>query len=1541
MVTKTHHKLLGIKEIKPSENGRRVPLSLFEDYHEPYVVDKFSNKLLTDERTNKAYCDNVVTSSRYNVYTFFPKQLYFQFSKIANCYFMVVSILQMIPGLSTTGSYTTIIPLLIFMAISMAREGYDDYRRHLQDKEENNKLTTLMTPSTCVNQNHLYGNDKIRRSYNSASELQSNADDIDSVLGSNSSDGLSDSDSSENIFLDLDKLNKAGIVEKTTEWKNIRVGQIVKLKEDDWVPADMVLLASNSDSGDVYVETMALDGETNLKCKSPATELSKICSSSEGLKNIDATIITEDPNIDLYNFEGFAEIRTSEGKNSYALDNNNVIYRGSIIRNTECIIGLVVFTGEETKIRMNAVKNPRAKAPKLQKVINHIVIFMVCVVILLAAFCTMGEKLYYKKLKYTAWYIREQDAGLAATLMGFIIIFNTLIPLALYVTMEIIKVMQVLLLQWDIDMYHKPSNTPAEARTATILEELGQVSYVFSDKTGTLTDNLMLFRKFSVAGVSWLHDVDILMNQSNEIISTGNGKAKYTGRPSMASLSLEDKSRENNISELLDKPSISISNSGKSDSERVSDSSPIKPQEIKSSRELIGYIQRNPQTIFSKKVKFFLLSLALCHSCLPKKAKKNVEEDNRDSEEGSADDEIDYQSASQDELALVVAARDMGYVVYDLNKDMLTIKTYPNGFDASPVKEVYQILDIIEFSSSRKRMSIVLKFPDNRICLFCKGADNVILERLKNADMAKEKIRELSKQTNERKNAEADAILQRKSMEQQAMRASISSIGSIQLRNRPSLQLKRPSLQINGRPSLQINGKTSFHSNNNKTSLQLGSRPNSFDNYLRNGEEQADEVENIAENSKRSLHLQQAKKYGIMTANNNGSLNSIESYIPPDRLVLNEEYVMERTLEHIEDFSTEGLRTLAYSFKWLDKDEYEDWTRKYKEAKMALVDRNKKIEETGELIETNFELLGATAIEDKLQVGVAETVEKLRRAGIKMWMLTGDKRETAINIGYSCSLIKDYSTVVVLSNDDGVDSLSEKMTAVSLEIDAGSVAHSVVVIDGATLTDIESDMTLMTLFVELGIKADSVVCCRASPSQKANMVLSVRKKNKEKVTLAIGDGANDIAMIQSADIGIGITGKEGLQAARSSDYSIAQFRYLLKLLLVHGRYNYIRTSKFVMCTFYKELLFYLTQVLYQRQDAFTGSSLYESWSLSMFNTLFTSLPVICIGMFEKDLRASTLLAFPELYIIGRKSECLNLGVFIYWMSIAASQSVIVSFLCWYLYGFTALDDNTTYALCVLSFTSLVTIINTKCQVLEMKNRTKLNFAGWFTSVAGWMVWCLFLPALYGDKNSKIYYVRSGFYHHFGRDYTWWAALLIIMVVGILYDLVIQSIRKEIFPTMTDDFQILENDYEFRKNCEIEAFEQMKQGWTWPHESELLDADLENMSVKKRRFYKVKSFIKKGTTHQRKRTTTLPSSTELPAGTPSVVKKASANESNYKTEILPSGKMIRKRIKQNENDIITKKLRIKTKHEMITEDDDEDIEKIIRERVKGLEDVNGR
>ncbi|KAJ1927112.1 drs2 neo1 protein, partial [Linderina macrospora] len=245
-----------------------------------------------------------------------------------------------------------------------------------------------------------------------------------------------------------------------------------------------------------------------------------------------------------------------------------------------------------------------------------------------------------------------------------------------------------------------------------------------------------------------------------------------------------------------------------------------------------------------------------------------------------------------------------------------------------------------------------------------------------------------------------------------------------------------------------------------------------------------------------------------------------------------------------------------------------------------------------------------------------------------------------------------------------LSSESDTAAGTSVESKLSASASLAVVVDGETLAELEKYPELLHMFLSLGTLCDAVVCSRVSPAQKALVVHNMRvrceggsgsqggedqqskKRAKSRnplsnllrhnnddfmVTLAIGDGGNDIAMIQEAHVGIGIAGQEGLQASRAADFSIAQFRFLQKLLLVHGRWSYVRVSTFVMGTFYKCMAFYVTQLIYQFYTGFSGTSLFESWTLSMYNTLFSILPVLVVGIFEQDLQPETLLAYPELY----------------------------------------------------------------------------------------------------------------------------------------------------------------------------------------------------------------------------------------------------------------------------------------------------------------------
>jgi phospholipid-translocating ATPase len=1223
------------KELPPSKDGRHIPLDLDRE------------DALIDERRGHAYLPNTIRTSRYTVYDFLPKQVFFQLTRLANFYFLCVGVPQTIPGISTTGNYTTILPLLFFVLLTVVKEGYDDWKRHRLDTVENGQTAHVLR-------------NVLRKT----------------GLGDLSSQGrrgLLDSLKSKVwprykpfnvVWEDTDLI---GYMWRSIEWKDLKVGDVIKVRRDEDVPADIVLLHANGENGLAYVETMALDGETNLKSKQVSTALEG-CDTVQGLTECRAEFVVEDPNPDLYRFDG----RVTVGDKTLPLTASEIIYRGCTLRNTPEAIGLVINTGEECKIRRNANRHPDAKKPALERKVNRIVITLACYVIILSVGCSMGYLIWQNSTEQKSWYIEDAPVKFQEIIIGYAIMFNNVIPLALYVSLEIVKIGQMLLLNWDVAMYDEVSDTPARCNTNTILENLGQIGYVFSDKTGTLTENVMKFRKLSIAGTSWLHEDDTNVDDDDAQNAEGLDERRFPGKEA----TVVEQSKPSNaflsptVVVTPAEPRKSTSSQRRSSSHWRSTGRPDHVQPDLTTMDLVRYIRTHPESHFSKRATQSILAMALCHTCLPE----------------LKDGKITFQAASPDELALVEAAQELGYLVVQRSSRSIVLQI--SHEDGTKSQQTYDILDVIEFSSKRKRMTIILRCPDGRIWLVSKGADSTIFPRLKTAKLALQKADEV------RQSLEVERELQRRS---EAWEPRNSFGGRPSLVIRSSLALSRAGT-VSGpskRPVPPIRTK----------SLEASTRMTQSEDRLR--PQIAVRTVSFEVPTRRSAQLPR-------NVNSRPKLEKQSSYLE-GASGLDDQEIFSRCFRHLDEFATEGLRTLVFAHKYLSEQEYRFWKRQFDDAQTSLVDRQERIEETGELIEQSLELIGASAIEDKLQKGVPETIDRLRRANIKIWMLTGDKRETAINIAHSARLCHPGSELFILDVTKGslesqlVDIIEDLRLQADPNTGLAIPPHSVVVIDGQTLAAIEEPDAdnLRQLFYMLIPTVDSVICCRASPAQKALLVRSIRSTaatptksifshRSKPLTLAIGDGANDLAMLAEAHVGIGISGREGLQAARVADYSIAQFRFLGRLLLVHGRWNYVRTARFIIATFWKEMYFYLPTALYQRYNGYTGTSLYESWSLTVLNTLFTSLCVVIPGIFEQDLSAETLLAVPELYVFGQRDQGLNMVKYMGWMVTAVMEGLLIWFACWAGYGaYSQERDQGLFALGNLVFSVAIMWTNTK------------------------------------------------------------------------------------------------------------------------------------------------------------------------------------------------------------------------------------------------------
>jgi len=347
---------------------------------------------------------------------------------------------------------------------------------------------------------------------------------------------------------------------------------------------------------------------------------------------------------------------------------------------------------------------------------------------------------------------------------------------------------------------------------------------------------------------------------------------------------------------------------------------------------------------------------------------------------------------------------------------------------------------------------------------------------------------------------------------------------------------------------------------------------------------------------------------------------------------------------HLTAFSVEGLRTLVFARRKLEGEELKTWQTTFDSAMRQVGDnREGELVKAAALVETKLDICGASAIEDKLQDGVPETIVKIREAGMKLWVLTGDKLETAQNIGYSSKVLTNAMDIVILdtspsnpqqASQDVEEAVQKVNRANAQRKDAGTL------VTGAALEAILPNPQLRLKMMEISRGCSVLIACRVSPLQKAEMVKLVRGEVPDAVTLAIGDGANDVPMIQEAHVGVGLAGREGRQAVNNSDFALGQFRYLQRLLLVHGRWNYRRVCKFTLFTFWRNAVQVLMIFYYTFISGFSGTSLFEDWIRLSFNFL-CSVPIMATGCFDQDVPAKVALEHADLYSIGREQKDLN------------------------------------------------------------------------------------------------------------------------------------------------------------------------------------------------------------------------------------------------------------------------------------------------------------
>ena len=466
--------------------------------------------------------------------------------------------------------------------------------------------------------------------------------------------------------------------------------------------------------------------------------------------------------------------------------------------------------------------------------------------------------------------------------------------------------------------------------------------------------------------------------------------------------------------------------------------------------------------------------------------------------------------------------------------------------------------------------------------------------------------------------------------------------------------------------------------------------------------------------------------------------------------------------ENAENLATKGLRTLVLSQKIISQEEYDRWDREYKEALTSMENRQEKIAEVVSKLENNMEFLCVTGVEDLLQDDVATTIDNLRNAGMKVWMLTGDKVETATCISISAGIKAKNHKIFTIRNDEfehkskeaDAEKLKEFFKEYQRKID---IDPHIFIIDGDTL-----DLALKNCeeeFFHTSMQAPSVVCCRCSPTQKRIIVKTIKKYTDAR-TAAVGDGGNDVAMIQEADVGIGIVGKEGLQASLASDYSIKEFKTLSVLLLWWGRISYKNTSTMANFIMHRGMIISLNQFIFSCCFYFNPVALYNGFLSFGYSTIFTSLPAISV-LLDQDVAKDNVLKFPTLYKILLKGRELNFKSFLYWLLKSIYQSMIIMF-----GSFVFFSDNIFLKIVTVTFTALIylEILNVYLEI------STYHWFMWVSFISTCIVYLLTIALL--KYYLDIYFIFQG-------DIFW--KIPILSIIGWAPFFAFNQIKKRFFP----------------------------------------------------------------------------------------------------------------------------------------------------------------
>ncbi|KAL9654724.1 hypothetical protein ABK040_008521 [Willaertia magna] len=1031
-----------------------------------------------------------------------------------NRYFLVIACLQLWREVSPVDPLTTWIPLIIALLITALKSAYDDLKRHYNDYKANHKKCHI-----------------IKREY------------LNTVTKNN-----------------LENLPIIDIYAK-----DIVVGDVVVIYENEEIPCDCVQIGSSLPNGVSYLQTANLDGEIDLKDKfTPKTLNSIFCDFL--IFTIPLTIRCSHPNAEMYIFDANLEIDQDIYRN--VTNNNHQLLTSTQIKNTNLENVTSINVNEDdllSGVSMNDEQEPHDKLTSTQQTLqntlqqntqntlqqnsmkeeNDLVSRFISLShenLLLQSCHLKNTKYVYGIVVYTG---NETKSGMNKSAtptkraksdkqIDYISIFVFSFQILLTILFGIISMLNIENFQrnqiWYLQLDSTQKKQWFDPWILYPLRFFLLTTYMIPISLKITIDFMKLFFSLFIEWDLNLYDsgkdLNCVVNNSDIIEDLGCVKFICTDKTGTLTENRMEFRYCSIFGNLVDcSNDLNVTQNG------------VTQNNLQNNLQ-----QKESQLLFFK-------ALSLCHTC--------KREENK------------FKSSSPDEEALVKASLQFG------NVELLetTYDTYSLLLNKE-IKEDFTILNVIKFTSDRKRMTIIVKplqknIQNEKIYIFCKGADDVMLQR----------------------------------------------------------------------------------TNQNDTNIEI-------------------------------------------------------------------------TKEHLRKFASDGLRTLVIGFKEITPEEYSIFEKELQKTNAITINRNESLQKVYDLIENNFTILGATGIEDKLQEKVPETISFLRQADIRVWMLTGDKFETAKKIGHTCQLLQNEKLIEI-------DGLSQESIFKSIDNALQNVIHVTsqsnhdpysVIIKGEVLNLAFEH----PLFKQLILHAISVICCRVTPKQKADIVKFVMKETKS-ITLAIGDGGNDVPMIQAANIGVGISGNEGLQASRSSDFSFGKFKYLLPLLFKHGHLSYYRTSLISQFSFYKNIYLAFLQVLFNVYSGMSGMSIYNEGSLALYNFVFTGIYVFTF-VFENYLPVTELLQRPKLYKHSQLGKNFNLFTFLQWFSFAICHAIVTLFFTYYSYfsgpftfplgGYSTIDkDYLGHILYTIILLTTICVFLTTCHNYQVINITII-----FLTIIGYYIY---------------------------------------------------------------------------------------------------------------------------------------------------------------------------------------------------------------------------